>query len=82
MLKRQAFELAKIRVPVKRAKTLEPEKVTEIAVSILDEGMHTPIHLRADKGGYVLLEGLHRLEACRELRETTIDGYLMQARQH
>jgi ParB-like chromosome segregation protein Spo0J len=82
MLVRQPIEIAKIRVPVKRAKTLDPEKVTEIAVSILDEGMLTPIHIRADKDGYVLLEGLHRLEACRELGEETVDAYLMQARLH
>ena len=82
MLVRQAFDLDKIRVPKQRAKTLDPDKVTELAVSILEEGMQVPIHVRADKGGFVLLEGLHRMEACRELGETTVDGYLMQARQH
>jgi sulfiredoxin len=30
----------------------------------------------------VLVEGLHRLEACRKLGEQTIIGYLVQARRH
>jgi hypothetical protein len=28
------------------------------------------------------VEGLHRLEACKQLGEDTIVGYLVQARQH
>ena len=31
---------------------------------------------------FVLVEGLHRLEACRQLGEETIFGYLVQARRH
>jgi hypothetical protein len=30
----------------------------------------------------VLVEGLHRLEACKALGETTIAGYLVQAAKH
>ena len=30
----------------------------------------------------ILVEGLHRLEACRQLGEETIFGYLVQARLH
>jgi hypothetical protein len=30
----------------------------------------------------VLVEGLHRLEACKALGETTISGYLVQAAKH
>jgi sulfiredoxin len=29
-----------------------------------------------------LVEGLHRLEACKQLGEATIFGYLVQARRH
>ena len=31
---------------------------------------------------FVLVEGLHRLEACKQLGEETILGYLVQARRH
>jgi hypothetical protein len=38
--------------------------------------------VRKDGARYVLVEGLHRLEACKRLGETTIAGYLVQARRH
>lgn len=82
MLQKQSFEIAKIYVPVKRLKTLEPAKVEEIATSMLDEGQKTPIRLRAGKDRFVLVEGLHRLEAMKALGETHIEGYLVHARLH
>jgi ParB-like chromosome segregation protein Spo0J len=82
MLKKQVFEIATIRVPVKRARTLNAEKVREIAESILERGQTTPVLVRADGDGFVLLEGFHRLEALRALGETIIEGYLVQARKH
>jgi ParB-like chromosome segregation protein Spo0J len=41
-----------------------------------------PILVRKDGERYVLVEGLHRLEACRQLGEDSIFGYLVQARRH
>ncbi len=74
--------VAAIRVPVKRKKTLEPEKVEAIAESILETGQETPIRVRDDKKGYVLIEGYHRLEAMRALGEEMIEGYIVAARLH
>ena len=82
MLKKQTFPIAEIYVPVKRMKTLDPAKVEEIAESVLEEGQMTPIRLRAGKGRFVLLEGLHRLEALKALGEESIVGYLVQPRLH
>jgi sulfiredoxin len=82
MLKKQVFPIASIRVPVKRARTLDAGKVGQIAESILEEGQTTPIQVRADGDRFVLVEGLHRLEALKALGEKTIDGYLVQARKH
>ncbi|MGB8623612.1 MAG: ParB N-terminal domain-containing protein [Paracoccaceae bacterium] len=82
MLEKTSFPIAKIHVPVKRAKTLDPAKVEEIAESILQSGQKTPIRLRADGERFVLIEGMHRLEALRALGEETVEGYLVQARQH
>lgn len=69
-------------MPVKRLKTLDPVKVQEIAESMLEEGQITPIRLRAGKDRFVLIEGLHRLEAMRALGEETIEGFLVHARLH
>ena len=81
MLKQQELLVASIHVPAKRNKTLDPDKVDLIARSILEEGQTTPIQVRADGRRFVLVEGLHRLEAMRALGEETIMGYLVQARQ-
>lgn len=67
-------------VPVKRKKTLEPDKVEAIAESILDDGQKTPIQVRQGNGRLVLVEGLHRLEACRALGEDAIKAIFVQAR--
>jgi sulfiredoxin len=82
MLKREAFPIAKIYVPVKRRNTLDAARVDEIAASILEVGLKEPILVREDGDRFVLIEGMHRLEAAKALGETTIDGYRVQARQH
>ncbi len=82
MMKRESFPIDKIYVPTKRRATLKPETVAELAESILQDGLKTPIQVRADGDRYVLVEGLHRLEAAKSLGETTIHGYLVQARKH
>jgi sulfiredoxin len=77
MMKRETFAIADIYVPAKRRSTLDPRKAQAIAESMLELGQQTPILVR-----FVLVEGLHRLEACRQLGEATIVGYVVQARQH
>ena len=77
-----AIVIDDIYVPVKRRNTLNPKTVEEIAESILAEGLQTPIWVRHDGKRYVLVEGLHRLEACKALGEQTIDVVLVQARKH
>jgi sulfiredoxin len=81
-LKRETFPIADIYVPVKRRATLKPALVQEIATSMLEVGQQTPIMVRQDGARLVLVEGLHRLEACKALGESTIQGYLVQARKH
>ena len=82
MLVKTALPIDRIRVPVKRAKTLDAAKVNDLAERILAEGQLTPIRVRADGENCVLIEGLHRLEAMRALGEDMIAGYLVHARLH
>ena len=72
MLRTQRFAIEKIYVPVKRRKTLNSKIVREIAESMLEVGQQTPILVREDGDRFVLVEGLHRLEACKELGEATV----------
>lgn len=82
VMKRETFEIARIYVPVKRRATLEPDKVAALAQSILEQGLQHPILVRPDGERFVLVEGLHRLEAAKALGETTIAGYRVAARKH
>ena len=82
MLEKQSVAIEDVRVPSKRKKTLDEAKVQEIAESILEDGLLTPIQVRVDGSGFVLVEGLHRLEALRVLGETSVEAYLVRARLH
>ncbi len=80
MLKPQDIEIEQIYVPTARRKTLNGDKVDSLAEDILENGFRTPIQVRQGKGRFVLVEGLHRLEAMRALGETTIESLLVSAR--
>jgi sulfiredoxin len=82
MMKTKMFSIASIYVPVKRRTTLDATKVQALAENIMESGQKAPILVRQDGERFVLVEGLHRLEACRSLGEETILGYLVEARQH
>jgi len=75
----ESLPIDQIYVPLKKRKTLRLEVVEEIAASILEIGQQVPILVRPDESRLVLLEGLHRLEACKALGETTILGVLGSA---
>ncbi len=68
-----------IYVPVKRRRTLDEKTVEAIAESMIEQGQLTAILVREGRGRYVLVEGLHRLEAARALGEATIRGLLVHA---
>lgn len=82
MLEKKSFPIDKVHVPVKRVRTLDADKVEAIASDMLENGQTTPIRLRPDGDRFVLVEGLHRLEALRALGEDTVLGYLVRARLH
>jgi sulfiredoxin len=82
MLKRENFPIDNIYVPVKRRATLDAKRVAELAESMLKDGQQTPILVRPDGARFVLVEGLHRLEAAKALGEKTIVGFRVDARKH
>ena len=79
-MKRETIPIANVYVPIKRRATLEQKRVDELAASILDQGLLAPILVRADGRRFVLVEGLHRLEAAKALGEETIVAFLVDAR--
>ena len=82
MMKRETIKITDIYVPVKRRATLNPATVRALAQDILENGQKSPILVRRDGDRFVLVEGLHRLEACKALGEETIVGYFVQAPKH
>ena len=79
---KQVFKIDEIYVPVKRRKTLNSKVVDEIAESMLEKGQLIPILVRRDGDRFVLIDGLHRLEACKALGEKTVVGFIVRARLH
>ena len=78
----QSLIISEVYVPAKKRKTLEDARVDLLAEDILENGLTTPIQVRQGKGRVVLVEGLHRLEACKALGEEEIRGYMVQARRY
>jgi hypothetical protein len=76
MMKRATLAIADIYVPAKRRATLDPKRVGEIAAIILDKGLETPILVRPDGTGFVLVEGLHRLEAAKRSAKKPSSAFL------
>ena len=80
LLENKDLAIADIYVPAKRRRTLKPATVDALAESILEDGLKVPILVREDGSRFVLVEGLHRLEACRALGEELIACTMVQAR--
>ncbi len=76
------IKIDEIYVPAAQRSALDLEKVDEIAESILADGMRVPINVRWDGKRYVLVSGVHRLEACKALGEEMISALVVRARQH
>lgn len=82
MLTTIVVKIEEIYVPTQLRKHLDLQKVEALAEKIMEEAQERPIQVRRGKGRYVLVKGVHRLEACKALGEETIQAYLVRARQH
>ena len=79
-MKPVVIPIAEIYVPQALRRPIDAARVTYLAESIADKGQETPILVRPDKARYVLVSGLHRIEACKALGETTIIANIVQSR--
>ena len=76
------INIDEIYVPSGRRGDLDMDTVNSLAESILEEGLQTPISVRHDGKRYVLVTGLHRLEACKALGEASITAILVGTPKH
>ena len=79
-MKPTKIKIDEIYVPKALQKPVDAAKVAALAESIAEKGQETPILVRRDKDRYVLQSGLHRIEACKALGETTLIAEIVQAR--
>lgn len=79
-MKPVTIKIDEIYVPQALRKPVDADKVASLAGSIADKGQETPILVRQDKARYVLVSGLHRIEACKALGEATIIANIVQSR--
>jgi len=81
-MKDVVIRIEEIYVPAAKRGPIDAAKVQAIAESIAEVGLQSPILVRPDKARYVLVSGLHRLEACKALGETTVKVNVVQAIKH
>lgn len=81
LMRTHRVSLADIYVPTRLAKTLDTAKAEALAEDILENGLKVPIQLRRDdtRDRFVLVAGLHRLEAVRALGEEAIEALIVQS---
>jgi ParB-like chromosome segregation protein Spo0J len=80
LMKSISIAIERIYVPIQLRRSIDQDKVHRIAEQILNEGQKTPIQVRRDGDRYVLVTGVHRLEAMRALGETVIEALIVRAR--
>lgn len=79
MLKTVAVKIEDIYVPTARRKELEQDKLDATIEALLEGEDLKPIRVREGKGRFVLIAGIHRLEAGKAVGETEIGAYIVQA---
>lgn len=82
MLKAVTAKIEDIYVPAARRDEIDPQKVETVAEQIMAETEERPIQVRKGKGRYVLVSGVHRLEARKALGEETIQVFVVGAKLH
>jgi ParB/RepB/Spo0J family partition protein len=76
------IKIDEIYIPAKLRQSIDRGNVEALAESILEEGLQVPISVRQGDQRYVLVTGLHRLEACKSLGEDTILAIVVGAKKH
>lgn len=82
LLKAIVINIKEIYVPVGLRKELDPQKVELVAEGIMEDADEHPIQVRQGKGRYVLVKGIHRMEARKALGDEKIQAYIVAAPQH
>ena len=64
--------------PHQPRKNFDQKTLEELAASIQEKGVITPITVRLDKGGYILIAGERRLRASKLAKQKEIPAYIIE----
>jgi sulfiredoxin len=79
MLKSEFVKIEEIYVPMGKRNALDVEKIEALAESILEDGQKVPIQVRRDpKKLFIVVNGVHRIEAVKLLGEETIEAFIVR----
>ena len=76
------IKIEDIYIPAARKAQHDPEKVDAIVEDMMEGNKQRPAKVREGKDRYVLTEGINRLEACKNVGDTEIEAYIVQAQKH
>ncbi|NVJ98163.1 MAG: ParB N-terminal domain-containing protein [Alphaproteobacteria bacterium] len=79
MLKIVPIKVDEIYIPTARRGELNQSQLDAVTEKMLNGEEQKPIRVRRGKGRFVLIEGVHRLEASKALGEAEIGAYIVQA---
>ena len=73
------ISISKIRKnPHQPRKNFDQKTLEELAASIQEKGVITPVTVRLDKGGYILIAGERRLRASKLAKQKEIPAYIIE----
>jgi len=78
-LNKKHINIKEIYVPKKHIEGFSPKKVLELTEILMEGGELESIKIREGKGRYVLIEGVHRLEAFKAVGEKVIFAHIIGA---
>jgi ParB-like chromosome segregation protein Spo0J len=82
LLKAIVIKIEDVYVPAERRREFDQGKFDQVAEAIMEEAEELPIQVRQGKDRYVLVKGIHRLEARKALGEDSIQAFVVGARLH
>jgi ParB-like chromosome segregation protein Spo0J len=82
LLKAISVKIEDVYVPAGRRKELDADKLDQAIEGIMEDVELEPIQVRKGDGRYVLVKGIHRLEARKALGDINIQVFIVGARLH
>jgi ParB-like chromosome segregation protein Spo0J len=81
LLKILLIKIDDLYIPTARKKEFDQDKADKVIEQMMNGEEIRPIQIRQGDGRFVLVKGIHRLEAAKSLGDVKIKAYLVGAKQ-